>query len=241
MIRALCTVLVWTVATGHKIGEADDAVIRSGVKEGRSSSVFFPTALRSHKLAEAELKASTGSSRILRGEDSDDMVKKNIGSFLDSYGPAMGVRSGELRDTKDFADPGAAVTYYHYEQVVGGYKVLGGDMSVTVGVNRDVLAAKGHPLSEEAQRTLQPLVDETLDLRSKVMSYMRRVVGNSEVNYDLASCPVWDSEIVWYRTMMHAGGTGDVFLVHHVKAHCDFGTGDYMFQMFGKRCYSTLY
>ena len=235
MIRALCTFLVWTVATGHKITEADDVVIRSGVREGRSSSVFFPAALRSHKLAEAELKAATGSTRRLQSEeDPDGMVKKNIGDFFDSYGPAMGVRSGELRDTKDFVDPGAAVTYHHFEQVVNGYKVLGGDVSVTVGVNQDVLAAKGHPLSGEAQQTLEPLVDETMDLRSKVMSYMRRVVENDEIDYDRASCPVWDTEIVWYRSKMRMGGTGDVFLVHHVKAHCDFGTGDYMFQMFGK-------
>lgn len=45
------------------------------------------------------------------------------------------------------------------------------------------------------------------------------------------NCSLWEIEIVWYRSGLMYGTTGDVFLTYYVDAVCDFD-GD--FEAFGK-------
>jgi hypothetical protein len=130
-------------------------------------------------------------------------------------------------------DPGSGIAYHHYDQYVDGYRVLGGDIVVTVGSNHEVLSAQGHPMDKTTEFSIQPEMDESMSLLDRIVIYFSRK-WSQHLDRRNIICSFWEEEIVWYRSELMHGATGHVFLAHHVDAICDFDGKLEIFEAFGK-------
>ena len=118
---------------------------------------------------------------------------------------------------------------------MNGYVVYGGDIVVTIGSNNEVLGSQGHPLPSNGNYTIKPsVVDNALDLKGIIANYFGYEKSKS-IKPESIDCEKWDSELLWYRTGLKNGRTGDVFLVHRVDAVCNIEHEPAVFEIYGMK------
>jgi hypothetical protein len=212
--------------------------IHSRAHEGRSTHIRFPAAVERHvqSLTDRDSKDGGGGRRGGRGKEDEDV---SVGAFLDAYAGEFGVTRSQLQKTRVLEDGAGESRFYHLEQYIGGYRVFGGSMVVSLDGSNGVLGAHGHPMPESAIEDRYQGVSSmgAAGVVDPIMSYLRTSSSIVDEYGVVSRCDSssWVVETVWYREDIVLGGQGSVTLVDRVEGTCVFVSGTQVhFEAFGE-------
>ena len=89
-------------------------------------------------------------------------------------------------------------------------------------------------MDQTSQYSIQPTMDDNIDVKDRIRSYLENL-WSKHINPINVECSKWETEMVWYRSELINGATGDIFLVHRVDGICDVDGKIEIFEAFGKQ------
>ena len=183
-----------TVSEGHAVKILDDARVHNWA--------LFPEQEDAH-----------------HGMKTDKTIE--LKSFFSTHGKIMGVdENHDLVLTTVRNEPGSSQTFHHFNQMVHGVKVFGGDFMVTTGSHGGVINAHGQALDASAasHKAVESMTVSGIEAVKAAEAYLSNKVHTTRPILIKSH----EVEAMWYNSKALDGELGEVTLVQHIKGHANY-------------------
>jgi Zn-dependent metalloprotease len=182
-----------TVSEGHAVKILDDKRVHNWA--------FFPEQEEAH-----------------RGSKTDKTIE--LKSFFSTHGKLLGV--GEKHDlvlTSVRNEPGSSQIFHHFNQMVHGVKVFGGDFMVTTGSHGGVINAHGQPLdsARASHSAVESMTVSGIAAVKAAEAYLTNLAHTTRPIH----IKTHETEAMWYNSKALDGELGEVTLVQHIRGHAN--------------------